>query len=131
MKNNLRIQVAKLAPERPVKPVDTSENLGIRFDRDGNCIPYSILGTVEEYLQESVTNGKPIDLNYGPADSDKPSADLYLEETNSNVSLNKKFKPNLNGDLGENALNNWSEKMNERKYTQDHISSIYKFFHFD
>lgn len=116
--------MAKLAPERPTKPIDVAENLGIRFDKNGNCITYSILGSVEEYLQEAIANGKPIDLNFNPEESDKPSASLYLEEINSNALLNKKFKPSINGDLGENALNNWSLKMNERKNTQNQISSI-------
>lgn len=59
-KISLRVKVAKLAPERPVKPIDVSDNLGIRFDKYGNCVPYSILGTVEDFLREAVTNGKSI-----------------------------------------------------------------------
>ncbi|CAF0968273.1 unnamed protein product [Brachionus calyciflorus] len=118
----IEVKVAKLAPERPIKPIDVSDNLGIRFDKYGNCVPYSILGNIEDYLQEAVSNGKSIDLPYETLDSDKPKADLYLKETNSNVNSSKKFKPSLNGDSGENALNNWQDKMDERKNTQNVIS---------
>ena len=52
--------MAKLAPNKPTKPIDYNDNLGIRFDKYGNCVPHSILGTVEEYLQEAVRNGQPI-----------------------------------------------------------------------
>lgn len=47
-------------PDKPLKPIDVSDNLGILFDKNGNCVPHSILGSVEEYLQETVANGKPI-----------------------------------------------------------------------
>lgn len=47
-------------PEKPLKPVDTSDNLGIRFDKYGNCVPYSILGGVEDFLQEAVSHGNSI-----------------------------------------------------------------------
>lgn len=52
--------MAKLVPNKSTKPIDTSENLGIRFDKVGNCVPYSILGTVEDFLREAVWNGKSI-----------------------------------------------------------------------
>jgi len=47
-------------PDKPLKPIDVSDNLGILFDKIGNCVPHSILGSVEEYLQETVAKGKPI-----------------------------------------------------------------------
>ena len=55
-----RVKVAKLVPEKPLKPIDISDNLGIRFDKYGNCVPYSILGTVEDYLKEAVSHGQSI-----------------------------------------------------------------------
>lgn len=58
-----RVKVAKLVPNKPTKPIDLSDNLGIRFDKIGNCVPYSILGTVEDFLCEAVANGKSIVIN--------------------------------------------------------------------
>lgn len=55
-----RVKVAKLAPDKQLKPIDTSDSLGIRFDKYGNCIPHSILGTVEDYLREAVNHGQSI-----------------------------------------------------------------------
>ena len=47
-------------PDKPIKPIDTSDSLGIRFDKYGNCIPHSILGNVEDFLKESIAHGKSI-----------------------------------------------------------------------
>ena len=58
------------------------------------------------------------DLPYDTVDSDRPAADLYLRHKNEDV----KFKE-LSGDNGENALKNWSSKMDDRKHTQHTISS--------
>lgn len=52
--------MAKLVPDKPLKPIDVNENLGIIFDKNGDCLPHSILGTVDEYLLESVAHGKQI-----------------------------------------------------------------------
>lgn len=57
---NCRVKVAKLVPNKPLKPIDTSDNLGIRFDKYGNCVPHSILGTVEDFLKEAVSHGQSI-----------------------------------------------------------------------
>lgn len=46
---------------------------------------------------------------------DKPSADTYLKPKNTNQVFS--------GDNGENALNNWKSKMNERKNIQNHLAS--------
>ena len=54
------MKVAKLVPDKPLKPIDVSDNLGVRFDKYGNCLPYSILGNVEDYLKEAVANGRSI-----------------------------------------------------------------------
>lgn len=55
------MKVAKLVPNKPLKQIsEYTDNLGIRFDKTGNCVPHSILGTVEDYLLEAVVNGKSI-----------------------------------------------------------------------
>jgi hypothetical protein len=45
-----RIQVAKIAPEQPVQEQLISS--GLRFDTTGHLLPYSILGSVNEYAAE-------------------------------------------------------------------------------
>ena len=50
--------------------------------------------------------------------SDKPAADLYLKPDTSEVEFNE-----LSGDIGENALKNWINHMEDRKNTQHLISS--------
>jgi len=53
------ITVAKGAPPRaPLKPVETEGNSGPRFDRHGNVIAHSILGTLEEYKFGAESKGK-------------------------------------------------------------------------
>ena len=47
-----------MVPDKPLKPIDVNDNLGLRFDRYGNCMPHSILGNVEDFIQESTINGK-------------------------------------------------------------------------
>ncbi len=47
---NNRIQVAKIAPEQPVQEQLLSS--GLRFDSSGHLLPYSILGSVNEYAAE-------------------------------------------------------------------------------
>jgi hypothetical protein len=49
-----------LVPNKPIKPIDTSDALGLRYDKYGNCVPHSILGNVEDYLQECLAHGKSI-----------------------------------------------------------------------
>jgi hypothetical protein len=48
--SNNRIQVAKIAPEQPVQEQLISS--GLRFDSSGHLLPYSILGSVNEYASE-------------------------------------------------------------------------------
>ena len=50
--------------------------------------------------------------------NDVPKADVYIKP-----SINPK---SYSGDYGEKALNNWSIKMNERKNTQQSLSSEHK-----
>ena len=45
-----RVQVAKIAPGQPVQ--DQLISSGLRFDLTGKLLPYSILGSVNEYVAE-------------------------------------------------------------------------------
>jgi hypothetical protein len=45
-----RVQVAKIAPDQPVQEQLISS--GLRFDSSGHLLPYSILGSVNEYAAE-------------------------------------------------------------------------------
>lgn len=51
---NNRIQVAKIAPQQPVQEQLISS--GIRFDTTGGLLPYSILGTANDYVAELPDN---------------------------------------------------------------------------
>lgn len=44
------VQVAKIAPNQPVH--DHLMSTGLRFDTSGHLLPYSILGTVNDYAAE-------------------------------------------------------------------------------
>ena len=60
---HLRVKVAKLVQDKQPKPIDVTDNLGLLYDKYGNCVPHSILGTVEDFLQESIANGRSIVKN--------------------------------------------------------------------
>jgi hypothetical protein len=80
-------------------------------------MPHSILGSLDEYLQEAAAHGHVVELPPVIEDSDLPSADLYIK-------LEFQAKPkNLENDNGENALSNWRKKMLERKTVQTNVSS--------
>ena len=50
--------VAKAAPhDAPLQPVDYTGAAGPRYDGDGNIIPHSILGTIEDYKTVALQTG--------------------------------------------------------------------------
>ena len=50
--------VAKPAPpDAPLKALDYSQGAGPRFEDNGNLVPHSILGTVEDYKKMAHLNG--------------------------------------------------------------------------
>ncbi len=105
--------MARLVPDKPLKPVEYSEHLGIHFDASGRCLAHSILGSVDEYLQEAAVRGEAVTMPAVAVEvDDVPKADSYLKETHAVLP-----------DNGENALNNWRAKMLERKNIQQNISS--------
>ena len=110
------IKVAKLVVDKPLKQVELNDHLGIHFDANGNYLAHSILGSLDEYLEQAAENGKPIDIpSFSQTNtSDVPKADLYLNSENNTDNL---------PDNGSNALNHWRKKMIERKHVQKSISS--------
>jgi hypothetical protein len=54
-------------------------------------------------------------LPYQTTDIDQPNADFYIKPNKNDL--------RLSGDGGENALNNWMNRMTERKSIQANISS--------
>ena len=53
-----RVVVQRPAPpEAPLRPFDFTGGSGARFDKCGNIVPYSILGTVEDYKTEAFKSG--------------------------------------------------------------------------
>lgn len=47
---NTRVQVAKIVPDQPVQ--EQLISAGLRFDSGGHLLPYSILGSVNDYAGE-------------------------------------------------------------------------------
>ena len=45
-----RVHVAKIAPDQPVQ--EQLISAGLRFDPNGRFLPYSILGSVNDYASE-------------------------------------------------------------------------------
>lgn len=87
------------------------------MNKQGTCLPHSILGTVDEYLKEAAAQGHLVEIPPMLEDSDVLDADFYIKPE-------FKFKSrNLENDNGENALNNWRRKMLERKLIQSSVSS--------
>lgn len=80
-------------------------------------MPHSILGTVDEYLQEAASHGHLIEIPPIQENSDVLNADFYLKPE-----FRVKSK-NLENDNGENALKNWRRKMQDRKLIQSNVSS--------
>lgn len=106
--------MAKLVVDKPLKPVELNDHLGIHFDSNGNCLPHSILGTLDEYLDQAAAYGKTIEIPSETDVTDVPKADIYLKPEN-----NTECMP----DNGSNALDHWRKKMIERKNVQKNISS--------
>lgn len=110
-------KIAKLVPNKPLKPIDTSDSKGIKFDKIGDVLPHSILGSVEEYLREARLRGNKIEAPFDELaliNNDKPMTGVYDRPTS---------KSEIEIDGGTNALVNWQRKMLERKRVQGHISS--------
>jgi hypothetical protein len=116
----IEYKIAKLAPNRALKPIDTNNSKGIKFDKIGDVLPHSILGSVEEYLREARFRGNKIEAPYDELElinGDKPMTGIYDRSTSK--------KNEIDMDGGTNALVNWQRKMLERKRVQGHISSKY------
>ncbi|XP_064644995.1 MYCBP-associated protein-like isoform X2 [Lineus longissimus] len=108
-------------PDAPVKPIDISGAAGPRFDMDGNIIPHSILGSVDDYKKRAVKDGVQQDITLPEgyeAESKQPTVKYERK---------RKFPPSYMTGIQfdeSNALKNWQAKMLERKKQQGHISKL-------
>ncbi|KAK2157198.1 hypothetical protein LSH36_196g08021 [Paralvinella palmiformis] len=115
------VLVAKPAPpDAPLKPIDLSAGASLRFDTDGNIIPHSILGSVEQFKKEASQRGElPYEL--AVAETDKTAGGgLTVKYEKQPVSKYPKFE-SVNE---SNALMNWEKRMMERRKQQDHLSKL-------
>jgi hypothetical protein len=107
-------------PDAAVKPVDYSGAVGPRFDLDGNIIPHSILGSVEEWKKRATERGDFQDVRL-PEGYESQSKQPTLK-----YERKRKFPPSYMQGIQfdeSNALKNWQAKMLERKRQQGYISS--------
>ncbi|XP_059140041.1 MYCBP-associated protein-like isoform X2 [Physella acuta] len=102
---------------RPISPADYLGYAGPRYDEKGNVINHSLLGTYEEYHREAVRRGDLLDIMPVPKETDRRL------DTPSVKYEKKKKTVKLTHDEN-NAINNWNQKMNERKLQQIHISKL-------
>ncbi|XP_070535835.1 MYCBP-associated protein-like [Ptychodera flava] len=116
-----RITIAKPAPpDAPLKQPEYLGGTGPRFDAHGNVIPYTILGTVEEFKMEAIRQGHLQDY--------PEQKEVDLRPRTPSVKYEKKRTsavPPQNPLLDENnALKNWQQKMIDRKRQQGYISKL-------
>ncbi|XP_071943244.1 MYCBP-associated protein-like isoform X2 [Antedon mediterranea] len=113
------ITVAKPAPPGvPLMVDDYSGCSGLRFDVNGQIIPHSILGTIDDFKYEAMIRGHMTSPhNLEPPDRPQ-TPKVKFEKPEKEVTPRDAF-------LNENnALRNWQMKMLERKKTQGYISKL-------
>lgn len=111
-----RIHVAKIAPEQPLP--EPSHSPALRFDSTGHLLPYSILGTVNEYAAE-LSDIEVAEISSITKDNKKDTEDVPEIGT-----YNKKLKrPSGSPDGGARSLHNWKFRMDERRQVMKNMSS--------
>ncbi|KAK3094720.1 hypothetical protein FSP39_005416 [Pinctada imbricata] len=116
------VTVAKPAPpDAPVKVPDYSGFAGPRYDRIGDVIPHSLLGSYDDFHREAIKRGDLLDLP-------EPRG-LDIQEEVPTVKYEKKQREKKerrdHAHANENnALRNWQLKMMERKRQQGYISKL-------
>ncbi|BFZ25781.1 hypothetical protein BsWGS_28820 [Bradybaena similaris] len=99
-----------------MQQMDSSEYDGPRFTETGDVIPYTILGTYEDFYKEANRRGA-VSLNMP-----KPQGDL--EEVGTPTVKYEKKRHKHHRDTESNSLRNWYNKMMERKKQQGYISKL-------
>ncbi|CAF4672276.1 unnamed protein product [Rotaria socialis] len=105
------IQVAKIAPQQPVQ--EQLISAGIRFDPVGSLLPYSILGTVNDYVAE-LSDLEAAELCATSRDKQTP------EDIPEVGQYNKKRVGSPDG--GGRSLENWKFRMDERRQVMKNMS---------
>ncbi|XP_021346742.1 MYCBP-associated protein-like isoform X3 [Mizuhopecten yessoensis] len=111
------VTVARPAPpDAPLKPTDVSGFAGPRYDEYGNVIPHSILGNYDDFHKEAVDRGDLLDL---PAPRDPG-----FQTSTPTVKYERKKRVSPTHANESKALDNWQQKMRERKKQQGYISNL-------
>ncbi|CAF1052169.1 unnamed protein product [Adineta ricciae] len=112
------VQVAKIATGQPVQ--DQLISSGLRFDLTGKLLPYSILGSVNEYVAE-LSEQEATEL--GSTNSAKKT----LEDVPEIGRYPKKSRRSTGSpDGGARSLNNWKFRMDERRQVMKTMSKELK-----
>ncbi|CAF0839298.1 unnamed protein product [Adineta steineri] len=108
------IQVAKITLNQPVQ--DQLLSAGLRFDTSGKLLPYSILGSLNEYTAELS------ELDAAGLSSTNTNKE-NIEDVPDLATYNKKPKrPTGSPDGGARSLNNWKYRMDERRQVMQTMS---------
>jgi len=130
-----RIHVAKIAPEQPVQ--EQLISAGLRFDGTGHLLPYSILGTVNDYVSElSEIEATQVESFFFTNLNTKKKS-FQLSSTNNDrktpedipelKTYEKRAKrPTGSPDGGGRSLQNWKFRMDERRQVMKTMSSNYE-----
>ncbi|CAF3908587.1 unnamed protein product [Rotaria magnacalcarata] len=105
------IQVAKIAPQQPVQ--EQLISAGVRFDPAGSLLPYSILGTVNDYVAE-LPDLEAAELCATSRDKKTP------EDIPEVGQYDKKRVGSPDG--GGRSLENWKFRMDERRQVMKNMS---------
>ncbi|CAG5114452.1 unnamed protein product, partial [Candidula unifasciata] len=93
--------------------IDYSEYIGPQYTESGDVIPYSILGTYEDFYREATRRG---------VNMPRPQGDL--ENVGTPTVKYEKKRHKHPRDTESNSIRNWYNKMMERKNQQGYISKL-------
>lgn len=126
-----RIHVAKIAPKQPVQ--EQLISAGLRFDPTGHLLPYSILGSVNEYTAE-LSEIEAAEVSLKKQALIKLSIFSQISSTNKDKKDDedvpeigtydqKAKRPTGSPDGGGRSLQNWKFRMDERRQVMKNMSS--------
>ncbi|KAK2186936.1 hypothetical protein NP493_182g04011 [Ridgeia piscesae] len=108
-------------PDARLRPTDCIEIGGLRFDDNGDAIPHSILGSVDEYKKEAERRGElPLEL-YGEEAGGASTDQLQVKYDKPHP---RTHHPRMESTDMTNALKNWTQKMRDRKRQQGYLSKL-------
>jgi len=121
-KESKRITVAYRAPsDAEVKLPNPEDFPGIRVSDTGGIVPHSILGTIEDFVEQAVKNGDESNASIKVIPKQTPSPwpeDDGFAETKKSSLETKQIRVD-----DTRALENWERQMNIRKNEQRYLSN--------